>query len=58
MGNNTSVSNSLTVRIQFRNDSGMLGRLTSAIGELGGDIGAVDLVSVGAGMIVLDLTIN
>ena len=58
MGNNTSVSNSLTVRIQFRNDSGMLGRLTSAIGELGGDIGAVDLVSVGAGMIVRDLTIN
>lgn len=58
MGNNTNVSNSLTVRIQFRNDSGMLGRLTSAIGELGGDIGAVDLVSVGAGMIVRDLTIN
>jgi malate dehydrogenase (oxaloacetate-decarboxylating) len=58
MGNNTNVSNSLTVRIQFRNDSGMLGRLTSAIGELGGDIGAVDLVSVSAGMIVRDLTIN
>jgi len=58
MGNNTNVSNSLTVRIQFRNDSGMLGRLTSAIGELGGDIGAIDLVSVGAGMIVRDLTIN
>ena len=58
MGNNTSVSNSLTVRIQFRNDSGMLGRLTSVIGELGGDIGAVDLVSIGAGMIVRDLTIN
>jgi len=58
MSNNTNVSNSLTVRIQFRNDSGMLGRLTSAIGELGGDIGAVDLVSVSAGMIVRDLTIN
>ena len=58
MGNTTSVSNSLTVRVQFKNDSGMLGRLASEVGRLGGDIGAVDLVSVGDGLMVRDLTIN
>ncbi len=58
MGNTPSASNSMTVRVQFKNDSGMLGRLTSEIGRLGGDIGAVDLVSVGNGLMVRDLTIN
>jgi malate dehydrogenase (oxaloacetate-decarboxylating) len=53
-----NISNSLTVRVQFKNNGGMLGRLASAIGELGGDIGAVDLVSVGDGVMVRDLTIN
>jgi malate dehydrogenase (oxaloacetate-decarboxylating) len=36
----------------------MLGRLTSEVGRLGGDIGAVDLVSVGQGRMARDLTIN
>ena len=58
MGDTPNVGNSLTVRIQFKNDSGMLGRLASEIGRLGGDIGAVDLVSVGDGQMVRDLTIN
>ncbi len=58
MGDTPNVSNSLTVRVQFKNDSGMLGRLASEIGRLGGDIGAVDLVSVGDGMMVRDLTVN
>ncbi len=58
MAETTNVSNSLTVRVQFKNDSGMLGRLASEIGRLGGDIGAVDLVSVGDGLMVRDLTIN
>ena len=58
MPDSPSVSNSLTLRIQFQNDSGMLGKLASEIGRLGGDIGAVDLVSVGDGMMVRDLTIN
>ena len=39
MAETTNVSNSLTVRVQFKNDSGMLGRLASEIGHLGGDIG-------------------
>ena len=58
MGDTPNVSNSLTVRVQFKNDSGMLGRLASEVGQLGGDIGAVDLVSVGDGLMVRDLTIN
>ncbi len=58
MAETTNVSNSLTVRVEFKNDSGMLGRLASEIGHLGGDIGAVDLVSVGDGLMVRDLTIN
>jgi malate dehydrogenase (oxaloacetate-decarboxylating) len=36
----------------------MLGRLTSEIGRLGGDIGAIDIVSVGDGLMVRDITIN
>lgn len=58
MAETTNVSNSLTVRVQFRNDSGMLGKLASEIGRLGGDIGAVDLVSISDGLMVRDLTIN
>ncbi|MDA1094735.1 MAG: NAD-dependent malic enzyme [Acidobacteria bacterium] len=58
MGDTPNVSNSLTVRVQFKNDPGMLGRLASEIGRLGGDIGSVDLVSVGDGVMVRDLTIN
>ena len=58
MGDTPNVSNSLTIRVQFKNDSGMLGRLASEVGRLGGDIGAVDLVSVGDGLMVRDLTIN
>jgi len=45
MSRNTPVaSNSLTVRLRLANKPGMLGRITSAIGEAGGDIGAVDVV--------------
>ena len=58
MSDTPNVSNSLTVRVQFKNDGGMLGRLASEVGRLGGDIGAVDLVSVGDGLMVRDLTVN
>src|SRR2546427_1675419 len=39
-----SASYSSTIRLQIANRPGMLGRVASAIGEAGGDIGAVDLV--------------
>src|SRR4051812_4764942 len=37
---------SLTLRVQIEDRPGMLGRVASAIGQAGGTIGAVDLVSV------------
>lgn len=58
MSNAPNASYSITVRIEFSNDAGMLGRLTSEIGRHGGDIGAVDLVSANQGQMTRDLTIN
>ncbi len=53
-----SASYSLTIRAAIKNRPGMLGRLTSAIGEAGGDIRAVDLVELVRDIIVRDFTIN
>jgi len=48
MSSHTPVASySLTVRVRIANKPGMLGKVTSAIGEAGGDIGAVDLVEAG-----------
>jgi malate dehydrogenase (oxaloacetate-decarboxylating) len=51
-----SASYSLTVRLSITNRPGMLGRVTSAIGKGGGDIGAIDLVEVGKSTITRDIT--
>ena len=51
-----SASYSLTVRLAITNKPGMLGRVTSAIGKAGGDIGAIDLVEVGRSTITRDIT--
>jgi malate dehydrogenase (oxaloacetate-decarboxylating) len=48
---------SLTLRVRLANRPGMLGKLTSAIGAAGGDIGAIDIVEVGAGLLVRDITV-
>ena len=40
------------------NRAGSLGRLTTAIGRAGGDIGAIDIVSVSAGFLTRDITVN
>ncbi|MBM4439163.1 MAG: NAD-dependent malic enzyme [Candidatus Rokubacteria bacterium] len=53
-----SASYSLTVRLQITNRPGMLGRVASAIGDAGGDIGAVDLVESGRDRIVRDITVK
>ena len=53
-----SASYSLTVRLQITNRPGMLGRVASAIGAAGGDIGAVDLVEPGRDRILRDLTVK
>ncbi|HYE90236.1 MAG TPA: NAD-dependent malic enzyme [Terriglobales bacterium] len=54
--NAPSASYSLTVRLEIDNKPGMLGKITSAIGKGGGDIGAVDVVSVGNRTITRDLS--
>jgi malate dehydrogenase (oxaloacetate-decarboxylating) len=53
-----SASYSVTLRVEIQNRAGMLGRLTSEIGRLGGDLGAIDIVSVGKGVMVRDITVN
>ena len=53
-----SASYSLTVRFEIKNRPGMLGHVASAIGETGGDIGAVDLVQPQRDRVVRDITIK
>ncbi len=52
------VAYTLTVRCQIDNRPGMLGRLTTRIGEVGGDIGAIDIVRAERTLLVRDLTIR
>jgi malate dehydrogenase (oxaloacetate-decarboxylating) len=56
MINAPTASHSLTVRLTIQNKPGMLGKVTSAIGKGGGDIGAIDLVEVGKSTITRDIT--
>lgn len=53
-----SASYSLTIRLKIRNVPGSLGKLTSKIGELGGDIGAIDIAAVGKQHLIRDISIN
>ena len=58
MQNTPSASHSLTLRVKLTNRPGALGELTTAIGRAGGDIGAIDISSVGRDFIIRDLTVN
>jgi malate dehydrogenase (oxaloacetate-decarboxylating) len=51
-----SESYSITMRLEIQNKVGMLGKVTTAIGEAGGDIGAVDLSGHGKGTVIRDVT--
>ena len=55
-GETHSTGYSLTVRAAYPNQVGMLGKITSAIGEAGGDIGAVDIVQSTRETMVRDVT--
>jgi malate dehydrogenase (oxaloacetate-decarboxylating) len=44
--------------MEIQNRAGMLGRLASEIGRLGGDMGAIDIVSAGKDVMVRDITVN
>jgi malate dehydrogenase (oxaloacetate-decarboxylating) len=52
------VAYTITLRCQIENRPGMLGRLTTLIGELGGDIGAIDIVRVDVGVLIRDITVR
>jgi malate dehydrogenase (oxaloacetate-decarboxylating) len=60
MSNNPTpnASYSLTLRIKIHNRPGKLGEITTAIGRAGGDIEAVDIVSVGKDFLIRDITVN
>ena len=47
----------LTLRVEAQNRPGTLGKITSTIGEFGGNIGALDIVDVGKGKIIRDITV-
>ncbi|MBI2060077.1 MAG: NAD-dependent malic enzyme [Nitrospirae bacterium] len=49
---------SFTLRAQIRNVPGMLGKLTSAIGKAGGDIGAIELIEATRDQVTREVTIN
>ncbi|AFV11540.1 NAD-dependent malic enzyme [Thermacetogenium phaeum DSM 12270] len=46
---------SATVRIEYPNTVGMLGKVTSAIGMAGGDLGSIDIVSIDRNLITRDI---
>ena len=52
------VAYSITVRSAYPNEPGMLGKITSAIGEAGGSAQAVDVVQTSKGEMVRDFTVN
>lgn len=53
-----SPSYSILVRVELINKPGMLGKATSAIGRVGGDIDAVDIVGFGKETIIRDIVVN
>ena len=53
-----SAQYSLTLRVEIEHRPGMLGRVASAIGEVGGTIGSVDLVQVEREHTIRDITVE
>ena len=53
-----NASYSMTLRVKIHNLPGKLGEITTAIGRTGGDIGAIDIVSVGKDFLIRDITVN
>ena len=53
-----SPSYSILIRIEILNQPGMLGKVTSAIGKAGGDIGSIDIVGFRKNIIIRDIVVN
>jgi malate dehydrogenase (oxaloacetate-decarboxylating) len=54
----TSAQYSLTIRVEIADRPGMLGRVATAIGEAGGTIGSVDLLTVEDAHTLRDITVD
>lgn len=57
-GRTPGVAYSITVRSEYPNEPGMLGKITSAIGIAGGSAQGVDVVQTSKGEMVRDFTVN
>ena len=53
-----SPSYSVIIRLEIVSKPGMLGRVTSAIGRAGGDIGAVDIVGFKKNITIRDIIVS
>jgi malate dehydrogenase (oxaloacetate-decarboxylating) len=51
-------SYTVTIRAEYDNKPGMLGKVASVIGELAGDISSIDLVEAGRERMVRDITVS
>jgi len=58
MAEHTSAQYSLTIRVRIDHRPGMLGAVTTAIGQAGGTIGAIDLISSDAQHTLRDITVD
>lgn len=54
---NTGASNSITVRLKLSHKPGILAKVTTLIGEKGGNIGAIDIARAESKFIIRDITI-
>lgn len=53
-----SVSHSFTIRLSYPNVVGMFARVVHTIGQCGGDLGAIDLVTSDAKLMTRDITVR
>lgn len=48
----------VTIRLRYPDSPGLMGRITTAIGDVQGAIGAVDIVNISEGLIARDFTVG
>ncbi|MDQ3910547.1 MAG: NAD-dependent malic enzyme [Actinomycetota bacterium] len=53
-----SASYSMTLRVEFPHQPGSLGKILTAVGDVGGIVGAVDIVQIGGERSTRDVTVN
>lgn len=54
----TNASNSITLSVKLKNEVGSLAKVTTAISDSGGNIGAIDIVAMDSGTLVREITVN